>query len=251
MREGPVETPIPWITSSEMREVDRVAVEEYGIDLTRMMENAGAALARTARRLHLGGDAGGRRVVVLAGPGGNGGGAIVCARRLAGWGARVDVVLATPSERLGAVPGEQLAIFRRSGGSVLSAVPSAGEGEVDLVVDGVIGYSLKGAPRGGAARLVEWTDGAGAPVLSLDLPSGIDASTGQLPGVAVRASTTLTLALPKVGLRREPAVGYVGDLWLADIGIPPAVYAEALGIHLDTPFSTSDLVRLGPPPTDE
>ena len=93
----------------------------------------------------------------------------------------------------------------------------------DLVIDAVIGYSLSGAPRAAQMGLIRAANGSGVPVLSLDMPSGVDADTGATPGAAVAATSTLTLALPKAGLRRESA----GNLWLADLGIPPGVYARA------------------------
>ena len=96
---------VPYVTTDQMREVDRLMVEEYGIVLLQMMENAGRGLARLARERFLDGDARGRSVVVMAGSGGNGGGGLVCARRLAGWGAAVHVWLANEPERLGKVPG--------------------------------------------------------------------------------------------------------------------------------------------------
>jgi NAD(P)H-hydrate epimerase len=90
-------------------------------------------------------------------------------------------------------------------------------------VDALVGYSLSGAPRGMFDALITWINEANAPVLSLDIPSGVDATTGATPGSAVRATVTLTLALPKVGLASDRA----GRLWLADIGIPVETYRRA------------------------
>ena len=96
---------LPHLTEAQMREVDRLAVEGYGILLLQMMENAGRGLARLARERFLGGKAGGRRVTVLSGPGGNGGGGLVAARRLAGWGANVHVYFAGRRTAAGALRG--------------------------------------------------------------------------------------------------------------------------------------------------
>ncbi len=116
----------------------------------------------------------------------------------------------------------------------------------DLVIDGVIGYSLRGAPHGGAEALIRWSGAAGAPILALDVPSGMDATSGDVHEATVRATATLTLALPKTGLVAGPSRAHVGELYLADIGVPRQLYAE---IDIPDPgalFAESDLVRLAP-----
>ena len=238
---------VPAVTSAEMAAVDRAMVEDYGIDLIQMMENAGRALAALARDRFLDGDPQGKTVVVLAGPGGNGGGALVAGRRLHGWGATIRTVLAYEPDRFAPVPAKQLAILRRLGVEVVSSgqlVATPKSPSPDLVIDGVIGYSLRGAPHGGAEALIRWSGSAGAPILALDVPSGMDATSGDVHESAVRATATLTLALPKTGLVSGPSRAHVGELYLADIGVPRRLYSE---IHLPDPgalFAKSDLVRL-------
>ena len=159
-----------------MTEVDLLMVHSLGITLPQMMENAGRALAHLARVRYFGGDARGRRVVVLAGAGGNGGGALVAARRLACWGAMVQIVLAQDADTMADVPGQQLAILAQMG-----LVPGkVTEGPVDLILDGLVGYSLRGMPRGRVADLIGWANENAAPVLALDVPSGFDAVQGTL-----------------------------------------------------------------------
>jgi NAD(P)H-hydrate epimerase len=115
----------------------------------------------------------------------------------------------------------------------------------DLVLDGVIGYSLKGAPRSEAARLIRWANTQPAPVLALDAPSGVDTTTGKAFDPAVRATATMTLALPKDGLRAPGVETHVGELYLADISVPPALYTnERLGLSVGPIFSAGDIVRL-------
>jgi NAD(P)H-hydrate epimerase len=128
----------------------------------------------------------------------------------------------------------------------VALVGAVGEaGAADLVVDGVIGYSLRGAPRGAAARLIRWANGQDAPVLALDVPSGVDTTTGTVSDPAIRATATMTLALPKVGLRASGVSDYVGELYLADISVPPALYAALdLDIEVGPVFAHSDLIRL-------
>jgi NAD(P)H-hydrate epimerase len=228
-----------------MVEVDRAMIEDYGIDLVRMMENAGRNLAHLARARFLGGDPRGKRIVVLAGTGGNGGGALVCARRLHNYGADVAVIVTRADERFNRVPGEQLQILRRMDVPVAPAQTVTGANTPSLIVDGVIGYSLKGAPRGAAAELIRWANAQQAPILALDTPSGVDATTGTVFHPAIRAAATMTLALPKQGLRAPRVEEHVGELFLADISVPPALYSTlALDIAVKDLFAVSDIVRL-------
>jgi NAD(P)H-hydrate epimerase len=111
----------------------------------------------------------------------------------------------------------------------------------DLVLDALIGYSLRGDPRGRAAELIRWVNGEDVPVCSLDLPSGLNATTGQIGDPCVRASATLTLALPKTGLLGRSEV--VGELYLADISIPSRLYA-AIGVDVGPIFRSGPIVRL-------
>ena len=180
---------LPWVTTDQMREVDRVMIEDLGIELIQMMENAGRNLADLAvGRFHPG------SVMVLAGTGGNGGGAMVAARHLANRGVDVTVAITDP-ERLRQVPRHQFEILQRMG---IDAIESPRK--TDLVIDGLIGYSLSGDPTGRAAELIEWC--SGFQVLSLDAPSGLDTTTGELHNPHVQAAATLTLAAPKEGLTR-------------------------------------------------
>ena len=238
-------TDIPYLTTDQMREVDRAMMEDYGILLLQMMENAGRNLAQLSRKRFLDGDPRSRRVLVLAGSGGNGGGGLVCARRLHNWGASVRVLLATPPERLGDVPRHQLTALERMGVSAVTANEDTNLPPADLIVDALIGYSLRGAPEGMTAHLILAANGHGAPILALDVPSGVDASTGTVYGPAIRATATLTLALPKEGLRSASAREHVGELYLGDIGVPPELYGRPpLGIKVGPIFATDDIVRI-------
>lgn len=222
-----------------MREVDRVMIEELGISLVRMMENAGRNLALLARTL-LGGDAKGHRILVLAGRGGNGGGGLAAARHLVVAGAEVEVQLSDPAEELAPTTAEQLAILERMGVPIAVGAP-AGLDTPELVVDALLGYGQRGAPRGAAAALIERS--AGLRVLALDVPSGLEIETGRRHSPFVRAEATLTLALPKEGLRAPGAAEAVGELYAADISVPARVY-ERLGIPHATPFGRHTIVHI-------
>ncbi len=216
---------IPALSAAQMREVDRLMVEHYHIELLQMMELAGRHLAHLARTRFLAGACTGKSVVVLAGKGGNGGGASVAARRLATWGAKVTVVVTHPIEQVTPVAAQQRAILRRMGIPILTADEVTNIQTPALIIDGVIGYQLQGVPRGAAAQLIHWMNAQSSPILALDLPSGLDATTGAPGEPCVRAAATLTLALPKTGLRALAATAYVGELYLADISVPPELYA--------------------------
>ena len=245
MHRFPSVTTIAWLTRAQMVEVDRAMIEDFHIELMQMMENAGRALARVARERFLGGDPGSKQVIVMAGPGGNGGGALTCARRLAGWDAHVSVFLAAPASDFTPVPAHQLDILGRIGIEINDASALASSAAAALVIDGVIGDSLSGAPRGAAATLIEWANDQSAPILALDVPSGVDASTGTVYQPAIRAAATLTLALPKEGLRSPEAATNVGELYLADIGVPPELYARMKPpVAVGPIFAQDDVVRV-------
>lgn len=234
--------PIPALTTAQMIEVDRAMMEDYHIELLQMMENAGRNLAQLARQHFLAGDPRGKQVIVLAGSGGNGGGGLTAARRLHNWGAQVRVALGKPAETYQGVPAHQLDILRRMGLSALqpgAPLPTA----CDLILDALIGYSLSGAPRGETAALIEWANGQDIPTLSLDVPSGLDSTSGQAQPPTIRAAATLTLALPKTGLLAPQAAPYVGELYLADISVPPELYAK-MGIVVPPLFAESDIISV-------
>lgn len=233
---------IPTLTTAQMIEVDRVMLEDYHIELLQMMENAGRNLAYFARARFLDGDPRGKSVVVLAGTGGNGGGALVCARRLQNWGALVTVLLAKPAADYTGVPAQQLDALQRMGIRIsrLDSLPKPFP--IDLIIDGLIGYSLNGAPRGETALLIHWANGQGAPTLSLDNPSGLDATSGYAYEPTIRATATLTLALPKAGLFQLQAAEYVGELHLADISVPPELYLKAFNLFVPPLFAENEII---------
>lgn len=233
---------VPYLTTDQMRKVDRLMIEEYKIELIQMMENAGRNLADLARNRFLGGDPRDKRVVLLAGKGGNGGGALVCARQLHNYGAQIQILISTPDDRLSPVTRHQLEILRRMKVSILIEV---GTEQPDLIIDGLIGYSLKDAPRGSAADLIRWANATDAPILALDTPSGLDTSTGTAFDPTIRATATMTLALPKKGLITPEAETCVGELYLADISVPPELYARpSLSLNVGPIFAESDIIRL-------
>lgn len=163
---------------------------------------------------------------------------MVAARHLAVAGAKVDVCVSVSPEQLAPVPAGQYRILRAMNLPV--AVGLEYPNEPDLVLDALLGYGQSGAPRGEAARLIGWT--AGRRVLALDVPSGLELETGRVHDPHILAAATLTLALPKEGLRGLGCEA-VGDLYLADISVPISVY-QGLGIRYASPFGRGPLVRI-------
>lgn len=239
---------LPSVTAKEMKEIDRLMVEELGIGLLQMMERAGRNLTEVARVL-LGGKLKGRKVAVLVGPGNNGGGGMVAARHLANSGASVLVILAQAPSRLKEIPAEQHATLLRIGVRIVvfnhgdSEALAACLGSSDLVIDALLGYSLNGPPRGAIARLIRQANGSGRSILALDLPSGLHPDTGEIFHPCIQAHTTLALALPKRGLLVPTAKPYVGRLWVGDIGVPPALYAR-IGLRVSPLFPRSPVVQV-------
>jgi NAD(P)H-hydrate epimerase len=214
------------VTAEEMRAVDRVTVEDVGLALRQMMENAGRNLAFHARELR----SADSDVIVLAGDGGNGGGGMACARHLANRGFQVSVVLDREPTDLSGAAAQQHSILSAMGIPV-GVGPDAVPEDLGLVVDAIVGYGLSGPLGGVAADLITATADADR-TLSLDVPTGRNATTGAEPSVAVAPDRVLTLALPKTGL-----AGGDWDLWLADIAIPATVY-DRLDIPYSGPFET-------------
>lgn len=237
----PAVSGVPSVTAAQMAEVDRAAIDEHGITLEMLMENASRQIAVACRALL--GDVEGRRIVCLAGTGNNGGDALGAARRLHGWGANVRAVLAAGRERLHGRTNMLQHDILSSMGVPIASIEEARLGDADLLVDGLLGYSVRGAPRGNVELLIREADRSRVPILAVDLPSGLDPDTGAPLGVTIRAAATVTLALPKTGLVRTPSRNLVGELLLADIGIPPAVY-ERFGIDARRCFVSGDLVRV-------
>ncbi len=227
---------IPSVSEEEMREVDRIAVQDFQLGVLQMMENAGRNLA--SHVIDIFGDAAGS-ITVLAGSGGNGGGGLCCARHLHNRGFKVELLLTKHPQALEGAARAQFTILSSIG---ITAAESENAkkiiSEATVVIDALVGYSLQGAPRGNTEALIEASNEWARNVISLDIPSGVDATTGESPGISIHADRTVTLALPKRGL--DPSMY---DLYLTDIGIPPEVFLP-LGITLAPFFADNFLLKL-------
>lgn len=241
---------IPRISTAEMIEVDRLMIEKYQIELIQMMENAGRCLAILAIRRFLKKKLSHKKVIVLAGTGGNGGGALVCARRLHNWGVEVEVYFTDHVDKMTPVTFHQLGILHQMGVTMKKGEALPNQSDVDLIIDGIIGYSVKGDPYGLPKEMIDWANLQNAPILSLDTPSGLDLTTGTIHQPTIKATATLTLALPKHGLFEREAMKIVGELYLGDISVPTELYEE-LSLKKEVRkdiFSKSDVILLNPNP---
>jgi hydroxyethylthiazole kinase-like uncharacterized protein yjeF len=236
------------VTAAQMAEVDRITMQELGIGGDRLMENAAHQIAITARLML--GNVYRKRIVALVGLGNNGGDAAGALRRLAGWGAEVIAEAVAHSERARPVLGRELerlsavpALVRYPLLEERGAIPEFPFPNPDLLIDGLLGFSTRGAPRGAIATFIDAANQTARPILAVDLPSGLDPDTGRVLGPTIKATVTVTLGCAKPGLLVAEAHGHVGTLVLADIGIPYTAFAR-VGVDTRDFFRHGDLVRV-------
>jgi NAD(P)H-hydrate epimerase len=234
---------LPALSSAQVHEVDRLLVEEYGMTLLQTMENGGRTLALLAKEM-LDGDLADRPIVVVAGRGSNGGGGLVAARHLINWGAWVQILCSHPPEEYAGIPAQQLRTLQAMGAPLAWAEEGWELPPCDLVIDAIIGTGLLRELQGKARDLIQLANSSVAPILSFDLPSGVDGGTGELFTPHIHAAATLTLALPKIGLLSDEARRTCGELTLGDIGVPTALY-EQLGLEVPPFFGRAPIVRWG------
>ncbi len=225
------------VTASEMRGMDRETIENRGVPGYDLMTAAGRGVAESI--LENFSDLEDARVVVLAGPGNNGGDGFVAARFLAASDLRPLVILVGTGP--GELKGDAARAYRdwkEADGETRAAPDEAaweavrGElDEADLIVDALLGTGTKGAPRGLIGTVVEALEGIETPVVAVDIPTGVDADTGEVEGACIRADLTVTMALPKRGQLLYPGRAFTGELEWVDIGIPDEVLEQGEGLR--------------------
>ncbi|MBI4178108.1 NAD(P)H-hydrate dehydratase [bacterium] len=216
------------LSAGQMRAADRAAIDGMNIPSLKLMEAAGAAVAQEALKM-IRKKRG--RIAVFCGKGNNGGDGLVAARRLSRRGHAVTVILTVNTFSPDAAAQwkrlpKRVAILRAgSADGRREAMVVAGKS--DLVIDALFGTGLSQPLKSSIRKLVEDINRLGRPVLAVDIPSGIDASTGQILGTAVRARATVTFARPKIGHILQPGAEYGGRLDVVDIGIPDEAVRSA------------------------
>lgn len=213
-----------------MKEADALAHERFGIAVDWLMEAAGWQLARFCTG----------RTVVACGVGNNAGDGLAAARHLYRWG-RLASVACVDDGRLHGPAEKEFDALRRLGVDVTGTLLFEG---AEVVLDAIFGTGISRAPEGNFALWIDAINMSGARVVSVDVPSGLDADTGVAYAPCVKAHTTVTLGLPKAGLVKADGPSLAGEVWVADIGMPLEVYA-ALGIDVPlTLFTAQDRFRL-------
>lgn len=214
------------ITAEQMREIDRAVIQERGIPSLDLMERAGAAVARCAASTIADG-ALRKRAFIFAGKGNNGGDAFVAARHLEAEGIKTKTILLSEGKDIGGDARENLQRLEGIGADIVGAETRDGLNGLresaeafDLVIDGILGTGVKGSVSWHFAEAISFINSLRKLVISIDVPSGLDATSGRTCGVAVRASTTVTMGLPKTGLVRADGIEQSGRIRVADIGIP-------------------------------
>lgn len=223
------------LTAQEMRTADLRTIEDVGIPPILLMEAAGRAVADLARDFldDLEGDP--IRVAIVAGPGNNGADALVAARYLMQLGFEPDIYMTAKAESCNELCRAQLDIMEGLGASISFLKEQSPEffrsglRSAALIIDGLLGTGANGALREPYRAWVNEINIANREVIAVDVPTGIDPSSGMVPGPAVTATATVTMAAPKVGMLLYPAASYVGELWVAHVGIPPAILADVGG----------------------
>ncbi|MFA7243148.1 MAG: NAD(P)H-hydrate dehydratase [Sulfuricellaceae bacterium] len=211
-------------SSSAIRQLEQAALARGHTDL---MERAGIKAAELARRIIGNGAA----ILIVAGPGNNGGDALVAARHLKSWWFRVTLVLAGETAKLPFDAAAALRSWLDAGGAVLDAIPA--HGRWDLIIDGLFGIGLARNLSKRYLEPVRHINRLALPVLALDVPSGLDANTGQVFGDAVCATHTLTFIAHKPGLLTAHGPDYCGKLHLEPLGLDPATLLQPSGRLLD------------------
>ncbi|HUE16842.1 MAG TPA: NAD(P)H-hydrate epimerase [Planctomycetaceae bacterium] len=216
------------LSRAEVRDVDRRAIDEFGMPGIVLMENAGRGAAELLVRLGIGG-----QVIVCAGKGNNGGDGFVIARHLENRGVEVRVLLFADSQTLQGDAATNFHILRMAGTPIFeyhaATKPDTWGAELrscGCIVDALLGTGMQGTVREPMATVIHHINDAGVPVLAVDLPSGLDCDTGQPLGTCVRAAHTATFVARKLGFDVPAAAPFIGEVHVVDIGVPQALFSR-------------------------
>jgi len=222
---------LPLLTSRQVKEVDALTQERFGISVEWLMEAAGWQVARFCSG----------PTAVVCRVGNNAGDGLAAARHLLRWG-KLTAVCCLDADRLKGAAAKELAALTRLGVEVSASLNVA---DAELVVDAIFGTGLSRAPEGRFSEWIEAINASGARIIAVDVPSGLDSDSGVAYAPTVRADLTVTLGLPKPGLTKADGPRLCGEVWVADIGVPFEAYAE-LGLRVPAGlFAEFDRIHLG------
>lgn len=212
------------VTSQQIREIDRKAIEDNNLSGLILMENAGLRIFQSLKNIYP--DLRLKKIIIFAGSGNNGGDGFVVARHLYNYGVKAKVFLLAPFNKVIGEAGENLNTINKMGVELIEAETTKLE-EIqrtiqnsDLIIDAILGTGLQGKVTGLKAKIIDLINIANKEVLAIDVPSGLDTDTGKIEGPCIKATHTITLALPKIGLLIFPGASYAGKVTVEDIGIP-------------------------------
>jgi NAD(P)H-hydrate epimerase len=223
---------LPSLSSAQVKELDRLAAERFGISLDWLMEAAGWHIARFCDK----------PTAVVCGIGNNGGDGLAAARHLHRWG-RLVSVSCMDFARLGTEARMELEALHRNGVRITDEPKLEG---AEIVVDAILGTGLNRPPQGRFADWIIALNNSGLRVVAVDVPSGLDSDSGVAYAPCVHAQATITFSLPKKGLLVEDGPRLAGEVWIGDVGVPLEAFAA---IDIDLPpglFASSDVHRLDP-----
>lgn len=229
---------LPGLTTSQMVEVDRIMMDELGVPVELMMEHAGSNLAKLCVNLTPTGEG---QFRVIAGSGNNGGGGIVAARRLTSWGHKVVIYLPQGKNQLRPLPMKQLDRARALGVDVVDGVPETSDEKSSFVIDAYLGYGYHKRDDPTSETVFSYLRGE-SKVISLDVPSGLNSTTGESHSL-FSPYATMTIAFMKNGLLTVPR-NLMGDLFIGDIGIPMDIFENRLNLSWNPPYSLFSLNSL-------
>jgi len=221
------------VTASEMQEMDRRTIEDFGLPGMVLMENAGQGATRFL--LEQFPNIENKRVGLIAGRGNNGGDGYVMARCLKQKGVHVTVYLLAPANRVQGDAAANLKFLRPLGVPLVEIPDQASlskyQSEMagfDVWIDAILGTGLKSDVKGYFKTVIEFINSLHKPVFAVDIPSGLNSDTGQVCGACIRARATATFAFAKTGHKIHPGLQHTGALNIVDIGIPPAIVEEVM-----------------------
>lgn len=224
-------TKLPYLTSSEILELDQLMINELHVSIYQLMELAGLATANLVQQ-YFKSNLTGKKISIVCGKGNNGGDGLVAARFLANWQAEPTIILTGAAKELREVPRHQLQSVKSLNLPIINCCDADLNviknilHQSDLILDALLGVGLSNEPKAEYATLINLMNQSHKTILAIDCPSGFDATTGQAFSTCIKAALTLTMTAMKTGFKNKEAKEYTGTIYLADIGIPAYLYQK-------------------------